>query len=94
MLPLLLASPVATAVAGQLAAKLKLPPFYLLLLTASLHMVGLGLASSVHFISGNEMYGYEVIMDFGFGWVWCRFSSSHPIVVDRADSGKLENPLN
>ncbi|EMR63741.1 putative mfs multidrug transporter protein [Eutypa lata UCREL1] len=87
MLPLLLSSPVATAVAGQLAAKFKVPPFYLILFAASLQMVGLGLASSVKYVSGNEMYGYEVIMGFGFGMGLVSLLIFTPMVVDRADLG-------
>lgn len=89
MLPLLLSSPVATAVAGQLAAKFKIPPFYLILFAASLQMIGLGLASSVKYVSGNEMYGYEVIMGFGFGMGLVSLLIFTPMVVDRADLGML-----
>lgn len=88
LLPLLLASPVATAVAGQLAGKLKIPPFYLLLFGASMQLLGIGLASSIPFTSGAAMYGYEVIMGFGFGMGLVSLLIFTPMVVDRADMGK------
>ncbi|KAI0017211.1 drug resistance transporter EmrB/QacA subfamily [Xylariomycetidae sp. FL0641] len=85
LLPLLLSSPVATAVAGQLAGKLKVPPFYLLLFGASMQLLGVGLASSVPFTAGNAVYGYEVIMGFGFGMTLVSLLIYTPMVVDRAD---------
>lgn len=92
MLPLLLASPVATAVSGQLAGRFKVPPLYLLLFASSLQMVGVGLASSVPFISGNQMYGYEVLMGFGFGMGLVSLLIFMPIVVTRADLGEMRTP--
>ena len=93
MLPLLLASPVATAVSGQLAGRFKVPPLYLLLFASSLQMVGVGLSSSVPFISGNQMYGYEVLMGFGFGMGLVSLLIFMPIVVTRADLGEMRPPL-
>ncbi|KAI1410315.1 drug resistance transporter EmrB/QacA subfamily [Hypoxylon sp. FL1857] len=85
LLPLLLASPVATAICGQLAGKWKMPPFYLLLFGASMQLLGIGLASSIRFTSGNAMYGYEVIMGFGFGMSLVSLLVYTPLVVQRAD---------
>ncbi|RYP71921.1 hypothetical protein DL771_004524 [Monosporascus sp. 5C6A] len=87
LLPLLLASPVATAVSGQLAGRFKIPPFYLLLFATSLQLIGVGLASSVQFLGGKEMYGYEVIMGFGFGMGLVSLLILTPLVVDRTDMG-------
>ncbi|KAI0109798.1 drug resistance transporter EmrB/QacA subfamily [Daldinia grandis] len=85
LLPLLLASPVATIVAGQLATRFKTPPFYILLFGASMQLLGIGLASSVQFKSGNAMYGYEVIMGFGFGMGLVSLLIYTPMVVSRSD---------
>ncbi|OTB13104.1 hypothetical protein K445DRAFT_169866 [Daldinia sp. EC12] len=85
LLPLLLASPVATIVAGQLATRLKVPPFYILLFGASMQLLGIGLASSVKFKSGSAMYGYEVIMGFGFGMGLVSLLIYTPMVVSRSD---------
>lgn len=93
LLPLLLASPVATAVTGQLASKFNVPPFYLLLFATSLQVLGIGLSSSVRFTSGNEMFGYEVIMGFGFGMGLVSLIIYTPMVVDRADMGTCRTPL-
>ncbi|KAL7627255.1 hypothetical protein AAE478_001444 [Parahypoxylon ruwenzoriense] len=85
LLPLLLASPVATAVSGQLVGRFKIPPFYLLLFGASLQLLGIGLASSTRFTSGNAMYGYEILMGFGFGMGLVSLLIFTPMVVKRAD---------
>ncbi|XXG99476.1 hypothetical protein Hte_005815 [Hypoxylon texense] len=85
LLPLLLASPVATAISGQVAGRLKVPPFYTLLFGASMQLLGIGLASSVRFTSGNAMYGYEVLMGFGFGMGLVSLLIFTPMVVNRAD---------
>lgn len=85
LLPLLLASPVATAVTGQLAGKLKVPPFYILLFGASMQLLGIGLASSISFTSGKAIYGYEVIMGFGFGMSLVSLLVFTPMVVKRSD---------
>jgi hypothetical protein len=93
LLPLLLSSPVATAIAGQLASKYKVPPFFLLLFATSLQILGIGLSSSVKFTSGKEMYGYEVIMGFGFGMGLVSLLIFTPLVVDRADMGTCPNKV-
>ncbi|KAI0379308.1 drug resistance transporter EmrB/QacA subfamily [Hypomontagnella monticulosa] len=85
LLPLLLSSPVATAVAGQCAGRWKMPPFYLLLFGASMQLLGIGLASSIPFTSGAAMYGYEVIMGFGFGMTLVSLLVYTPMVVKRSD---------
>ncbi|KAI0888580.1 drug resistance transporter EmrB/QacA subfamily [Annulohypoxylon maeteangense] len=85
LLPLLLASPVATVVAGQFAGKFKVPPFYILLFGASMQLLGIGLASSISFTSGKAMYGYEVIMGFGFGMSLVSLLIFTPMVVKRSD---------
>ncbi|KAK8080260.1 major facilitator superfamily domain-containing protein [Apiospora hydei] len=85
LLPLLLASPVATAVAGQLVTKLKVPPFYLTMFAASLQMLGIGLCSSIPYQSGAVLYGYEVLMGFGFGMGLISLIIYAPLVVDRED---------
>ncbi|KAK8119284.1 major facilitator superfamily transporter [Apiospora kogelbergensis] len=86
LLPLLLSSPVATALAGQLATKLKVPPFYLTMFATSLQMLGIGLCSSVPFRgSSTTIYGYEVLMGFGFGMGLVSLLIYAPLVVDRED---------
>lgn len=92
LLPLLLASPVATAISGQVAGRFKVPPFYTLLFGASMQLLGIGLASSIRFTSGNAMYGYEVLMGFGFGMGLVSLLIFTPMVVSRADMGKTVSP--
>jgi hypothetical protein len=88
LLPLLLSSPLATAVAGQLVSKANLPPFYLLLAGASLQLLGLGLASSAGVDDDKMMYGFEVIMGFSFGMTLIMLIVYVPFVVERSDMGK------
>ncbi|KAK8060029.1 MFS multidrug transporter [Apiospora saccharicola] len=85
LLPLLLASPVATATAGQLVTKLKVPPYYLTVFAATLQMLGIGLCSSIPFHSSPAFYGYEVLMGFGFGMGLISLIIYAPLVVDRED---------
>lgn len=89
LLPLLLASPVATAVSGQLVTKLKVPPYYLSVFAASLQMLGIGLSTSIPFHSGTALYGYEVLMGFGFGMGLISLVIYAPLVVDRDDLGEV-----
>jgi hypothetical protein len=91
LLPLLLSSPVATAVTGQLVSKANVPPFYLIVAGASLQLLGLGLASSVGIGSSSDrmMYGFEVIMGFSFGATLIMLIIYVPFVVARADMGEL-----
>ncbi|KAI1775503.1 hypothetical protein F4818DRAFT_51465 [Hypoxylon cercidicola] len=92
LLPLLLASPVSTAISGQVAGRYKVPPFYTLLFGASMQLLGIRLASSIRFTSGNAMTGYEVLMGFGFGMGLVSLLIYTPMVVNRADMGKIASP--
>ncbi|KAB5513119.1 drug resistance transporter EmrB/QacA subfamily [Coniochaeta sp. 2T2.1] len=87
LLPLLLSSPLATTVAGQLVSRWQVPPFYMLLAGASLQVLGLGLASSVGVGEAGDkmMYGFEVIMGFSFGMTLIMLIIYVPFVVERAD---------
>ncbi|OIW28775.1 MFS general substrate transporter [Coniochaeta ligniaria NRRL 30616] len=85
LLPLLLSSPLATALAGQLVSKGNVPPFYMLLAGASLQLLGLGLASSAGVDGDKMMYGFEVIMGFSFGMTLIMLIVYVPFVVERAD---------
>ncbi|CAH0053676.1 unnamed protein product [Clonostachys solani] len=70
MLPLLLASPVATALAGFLTGRAKVPLFYILVVSGVFQLVGVGLTCSLPTNTTTfprELYAYEAIMGFGFG---------------------------
>lgn len=88
LLPLLLSSPLATTVAGQLVSKGNVPPFYILVVGASLQVLGLGLASSVGIDGDRVMYGFEVIMGLSFGMTLIMLIVYVPFVVERSDMGK------
>lgn len=89
LIPLLLCSPAATALSGLLASKLNVPPFYLMFAGASLQVLGVGLASSAGVGDDRPMYGYEVVMGFGFGMSLITLLIYVPLAVDRSDMGKL-----
>lgn len=69
MLPLLLLSPVATALSGLLVSKFRFPPLYVLLLGTSIQTIGVGLFSSLDTSTAipPAQYGYEALMGLGFG---------------------------
>ncbi|GKT45457.1 efflux pump dotC [Colletotrichum spaethianum] len=90
LLPLLLSSPLATAVSGHLATKWDVPPFYLLLFGATMQMLGIGLASSAAPNELRHLLGFEVIMGFGFGMTLVTLLIYVPFLVDRADLEYLD----
>lgn len=57
-----------------------------------MQLLGIGLASSVRFTSGASMYGFEVLMGFGFGMGLVSLLIFTPMVVKRADMGKAVPP--
>ncbi|RFU74580.1 mfs-type transporter [Trichoderma arundinaceum] len=70
LLPLLLTSPLATALSGFLTGTFKVPPFYLIIISSTLQLVGVGLTCSLPVDATSvpaAQYGYEVIMGVGFG---------------------------
>lgn len=88
LLPLLLCSPLASALAGLLVTKLEIAPFYLILGGAALQLVGVGLTSSLPSSQDgipHAQYGYEVIMGFGFGFGLATLLTMVPMVVKKQD---------
>ncbi|KAF1828905.1 MFS general substrate transporter [Decorospora gaudefroyi] len=88
LLPLLLLSPVASASAGFLVSKLRIPPLFLLIVGACLQTIGVGLFSSIDSQSleiPNDQYGYQVIMGFGFGFSLSVILMMAPLVVQQND---------
>lgn len=71
LLPLLLSSPLATAVSGYLTSNLKVPPVYLIWIGSVLQLLGVGLTCSLDVDPEGgfpkRLYGFEVIMGLGFG---------------------------
>ncbi|KAF5593558.1 major facilitator superfamily transporter [Fusarium subglutinans] len=86
-LPLLLLSPLATAVNGILVSKLRVPPLYTLLLGGSLQTIGVGLYSSLKSSTSiaSAQYGYEAIMGLGFGFNLSTILMMVPLVVTEKD---------
>ncbi|KAI1849686.1 hypothetical protein JX266_004635 [Neoarthrinium moseri] len=70
LLPLLLASPVATAFSGFLTGSMKIPPFYLIITGTLIQLVGIGLTCSLPTNStdiSRSQYGFQVLIGAGFG---------------------------
>lgn len=91
LLPLLLTSPLATAMQGVLTSNFKVPPFYLMLIGAVLQLVGVGLTGSLPTDGLNvapQQYGYEVIMGLGFGLSLSTVLTLAPLVVKEVDIRK------
>jgi hypothetical protein len=87
LLPMLLGSPVATAVAGQLVSKFQVPPLYVMAAGASLQVIGMGLASSVGLDDTKSMLGYEAILGVAFGTTLVTLLIYVPFVVEKGDMG-------
>jgi hypothetical protein len=89
LLPLLLLSPLATAVAGVLISKWRIPPLYILFLGGSLQMIGVGLFSSLEPSTTipPAQYGYQALMGLGFGFNLSTILMMVPLLVDEKDLG-------
>ncbi|KAM0499255.1 hypothetical protein ACHAO3_004290 [Verticillium nonalfalfae] len=88
MLPLLLLSPVASALSGVLITKLKVPPLYVLTLGGVLQVIGVGLFSSLDSTTlrvPDAQYGYQVIMGLGFGFNLATILMMATIIVSEKD---------
>ncbi|KAK4197310.1 major facilitator superfamily transporter [Triangularia verruculosa] len=89
MLPLLLCSPVATALSGFMLSKLRLPPLYMLLAGCILQAVGVGLFGWLQTGGVGEIpasqYGTQIIMGFGFGFNLGTLLMMVPLVVKQED---------
>ncbi|KAF5564217.1 major facilitator superfamily transporter [Fusarium phyllophilum] len=86
-LPLLLLSPLATAINGILVSKLGVPPLYTLFLGGSLQTIGVGLYSSLKSSTSiaSAQYGYEAIMGLGFGFNLSTILMMVPLLVTEKD---------
>ncbi|KZF22095.1 drug resistance transporter EmrB/QacA subfamily [Xylona heveae TC161] len=70
LLPLLLISPLATAVSGFLTGKMKVPPFYIVVGSSLVQLLGVGFTCSLPTDTTEipkSQYGFEVLMGIGFG---------------------------
>jgi hypothetical protein len=93
LLPLLLASPFATALSGFLTSNLRIPPFYLVLAASILQLIGVGLSCSYPTDQTKvppSQYGFEVIMGVGFGLGLTTILTFARAVVEEKHMGKLQ----
>lgn len=92
LLPLLLASPFATALSGFLTSNLRIPPFYLVLAASVLQLIGVGLSCSYPSDQTEvppSQYGFEVIMGIGFGLGLTTILTFARAVVEEKHMGKF-----
>ncbi|KAI6266346.1 hypothetical protein MCOR27_011057 [Pyricularia oryzae] len=88
MLPLLLLTPVASALSGLMVARLRVPPLFVLILGAALQCIGVGLFSSIGHSNLQvpaAQYGYQVLMGLGFGFSLSTILMMATIVVAEKD---------
>lgn len=90
ILPLMFCAPFASAFAGYLIGKLKVPPFYVLLVAAILQTIGLALMSTVPTSKTSvprAQYGYEAVLGLGTGLSLSSVILAAPAIIDPKDSG-------
>ena len=91
LLPLLLTSPLATALSGYLTSHLKIPPVWLILIGAGFQVLGVGLMCEIEVdersLQGRQ-YGYEVLMGVGFGLGLSTLLVLARLVVDKKNLRK------
>lgn len=83
-------APFASAFAGYLIGKLKVPPFYVLLVAAILQTIGLALMSTVPTSETSvprAQYGYEAVLGLGTGLSLSSVILAAPAIIDPKDSG-------
>lgn len=87
LLPLLLSSPLATGLAGYLTNSRKVPPIYLIIIGSILQLIGISLTLTLPLTTaGNTtVYGFEVIIGFGFAFGLSTLLILAPRVVSKAD---------
>ncbi|KAH8886999.1 drug resistance transporter EmrB/QacA subfamily [Thozetella sp. PMI_491] len=96
LLPLLLTSPFATALSAYLTTNMKVPPFYLILFSAVLQLLGVGLMCSLPTETTSvpaAQYGFEVLMGIGFGMGLTTVLTFARIVVTKKDTAVMMGAL-
>ncbi|KAF4469185.1 MFS-type transporter [Fusarium albosuccineum] len=96
LLPLLLTSPLATALSGFLTGNAKVPPFYLIVGGAVFQVLGVGLMCSLPTESTSlpkTQYGYEVLMGIGFGLGLTTILTLARVVVSEANLAVMMGAL-
>lgn len=98
LLPLLLLSPVATALSGYLTSNRNVAPVYVILVGSVFQLIGVGLTcllpalptktGGAHHVPASQ-YGFEAIMGIGFGLTVSTILTLAPLVVDPVDLRKF-----
>ena len=97
LLPMMLSSPLATALSGYLTSNAKVPPFYLVVVGSVLQLIGVGLTCSLPTDTttiAKAQYGFEAIMGVGFGLGLTTLLTFARVVVPEPHMGEfLRFPL-
>jgi hypothetical protein len=91
LLPLLLTSPLATALSGYLTSNLKVPPVYLIIGGAVFQVLGVGLMCEIGLDETDmpkRQYAYEALMGLGFGMGLSTILVLARLVVEEKDLRK------
>ncbi|MCJ1306888.1 hypothetical protein MMC25_000532 [Agyrium rufum] len=89
LLALMLCSPLGSLASGIMVEKIKLSPFYPMILGSVLQTIGLALMTTLPTVQTSvpaAQYGYEVILGLGFGLSMSVILMTTPLVVKPKDS--------
>ncbi|KAF2230324.1 MFS general substrate transporter [Viridothelium virens] len=94
-MPFTLAAPVGSVLAPTIIKAAKIPPIYLVLVAATIQVVGFALISTLptHEAISASQYGYEIIAGFGCGINITLLILMTPYSVQLRDKGKLHEIL-
>lgn len=89
LMPFTFAAPIGSIVASTLAGKKKVPPIYLLLVSAVLQVIGFALLATLPVSThlAHRTYGYQVIAGLGCGISLSTHLLLVPFVVEFGDKG-------
>ncbi|KAK0648531.1 major facilitator superfamily domain-containing protein [Cercophora newfieldiana] len=96
VLPLLLASPAATAISGVLTSTFNVPPSYLIIIGAAIGAIAVGLIITIP-LEGDtisaKQYGFEAMMGVGFGLSLSTVLTLGQLLVRKEDAGIVMGAL-
>lgn len=90
LLALMLYTPLGSGFSGFLIQRLKIPPFYILIVAALLQTIGLalmGTLSTTQTKVPSAQYGYQVILGLGIGFSLSSIIIAAPTVIKDKDTG-------
>jgi hypothetical protein len=85
LLPMMLTAPLSAGLSAYITTGMQMPPFYLIVGSSALQMLGVGLMNSLptHTMDlPKAQYGFEVLMGLGFGLMVPTLSKFSKVVVE------------